>query len=200
MHKLTPAQRWTLILAPVNDIYLTLPSLPYCTTKYIILYEPGIRDSRPLFARNQGDAGIVSCAETDGGASRHRAFSHHCANLLATDPEVMQQLLQSQSTAYRLLGLKRVLMEAVEELSSLMVDDEFLSEEELDEIMDNAMSADDDDSDLMPPGECDGDCDCDCVCGCNCDCNCGCNCDGDCDCDSHTVLDIPCSSFCTRHM
>ena len=64
----------------------------------------GIRDSRPLFARNQGDAGIVSCAEIDGGASRHRAFSHHCANLLATDPEVMQQLLQSQSTAYRLLG------------------------------------------------------------------------------------------------
>ena len=89
MHKLTPAQRWTLILAPVNDIYLTLPSLPYCTTKYIILYEPGIRDSRPLFARNQGDAGIVSCAETDGGASRHRAFSHHCANLLATDPEAI---------------------------------------------------------------------------------------------------------------
>ena len=49
-------------------------------------------------------------------------------------------------------GLKRVLMEAVEELSSLMVDDDLLSEEELDDIMVTAMSADDDDSDLMPPG------------------------------------------------
>ena len=55
---------------------------------------------------------------------------------------------------YHQKGLKRVLMEAVEELSSLMVEDDFLTEEELDDIMDTAMSADDDDSDLMPPGNC----------------------------------------------
>lgn len=111
---------------------------------------PAIRDNRPLFAR-QGDAGIVSCAEVDGGAGRQRAFAHACANLLSTDPEIMQQLLQSQSTAYRLLGLKRILIEAVEELSSLMIDDGLLAEEEFDDIMDASLSADDDDSDLMPP-------------------------------------------------
>ena len=116
---------------------------------------PAIRDSRPLFAR-QADAGIVSCAEIDGGASRQRAFSHACANLLATDPELMQQLLQSQSTAYRLYGLKRILIEAVEELSSLMIEEGLLAEEEFDDVMDASLSPDDDDSDLMPPDDFEG--------------------------------------------
>jgi len=114
-----------------------------------------IRDNRPLFAR-RGDAGIVSCAETDGGAMRHRAFSHACANLLATDPEVMQQLLQSQSTCYRLQGLKRILIEAVEELCSLMVDDGLITEDEFADILEASAHPDDDDSDLLSPGDSEG--------------------------------------------
>ena len=112
-----------------------------------------IRDNRPLFARRGGDAAIVSCAETDGGAKRHRAFSHACANLLATDPEVMQQMLQSQSTAYRLQGLRRILIEAVEELCSLMVDDGLITEDEFSDILEMSVHPDDDDSDLLSPGD-----------------------------------------------
>lgn len=45
---------------------------------------PAIRDSRPLSALKD------KILEIDGGAARHRAFSHACANLLAT--EVIGQL------------------------------------------------------------------------------------------------------------
>jgi Lon protease-like protein len=40
---------------------------------------PAIRDSRPLFALKD------KILEIDGGAARHKAFSHACANLLATE-------------------------------------------------------------------------------------------------------------------
>ena len=40
---------------------------------------PAIRDSRPLFALKE------KILEIDGGATRHKAFSHACANLLATE-------------------------------------------------------------------------------------------------------------------
>jgi hypothetical protein len=78
------------------------------------------------------------------------------ANLLATESEVMQQLLQSQSTSFRLLGLKRILEEAVSELGSLMLDDGMLTEEELDTIKQASYHPDDDDSDLMPPDDFEG--------------------------------------------
>ena len=40
---------------------------------------PAIRDSRPLYVLKD------KVLELDGGAARHRAFSHACANLLATE-------------------------------------------------------------------------------------------------------------------
>jgi ATP-dependent protease La (LON) substrate-binding domain len=40
---------------------------------------PAIRDSRPLFALKD------KILEIDGGSARHKAFSHACANLLATE-------------------------------------------------------------------------------------------------------------------
>lgn len=40
---------------------------------------PAIRDSRPLFALKE------KILEIDGGSARHKAFSHACANLLATE-------------------------------------------------------------------------------------------------------------------
>ena len=42
---------------------------------------PAIRDSRPLYVLKD------KVLELDGGAARHRAFSHACANLLATEVE-----------------------------------------------------------------------------------------------------------------
>lgn len=48
---------------------------------------PAIRDSRPLWALKD------KILELDGGAARHRAFSHSCANLLAT--EVLKSICRS---------------------------------------------------------------------------------------------------------
>ena len=67
--------------------------------------------------------------------------------------EVMQQLLQSQSTSYRLIGLKRILAEAVEELSALMMDDGVMPDDLLNQVKRASYSRDDDDDDLMPPPE-----------------------------------------------
>lgn len=65
----------------------------------------------------------------------------------------MQQLLQSQSTSYRLIGLKRILAEAVEELSSLMIEDGVMPDDLLNKVKAASYSKDDDDEDLMPPPE-----------------------------------------------
>jgi hypothetical protein len=65
----------------------------------------------------------------------------------------MQQLLQSQSTSYRLIGLKRILAEAVEELSALMMDDGVMPDDLLNQVKRASYSRDDDDDDLMPPPE-----------------------------------------------
>eukprot|EP00596_Hydrurales_sp_CCMP1899_P007115 CAMPEP_0119041196 /NCGR_PEP_ID=MMETSP1177-20130426/11386_1 /TAXON_ID=2985 /ORGANISM="Ochromonas sp, Strain CCMP1899" /LENGTH=385 /DNA_ID=CAMNT_0007007047 /DNA_START=181 /DNA_END=1338 /DNA_ORIENTATION=- len=108
---------------------------------------PAIRESRPLFALKD------KILELDGGSARHRAFSHACANLLATEVNVMQQLLQSQSTSFRLIGLKAILAEAVEELSGIMVDDGVLPDDLLNTVKAASYSIDDDDDDLMPPPE-----------------------------------------------
>lgn len=97
---------------------------------------------------------LTSVTEFDYGAQRHTDFSHACAQMLATDPALMQQLLQSSSTMYRLHGIKRVLEEAVSELSSLLLDDEMLAEEELYAIREAAETGDDED--LMPSTDCDG--------------------------------------------
>ena len=65
----------------------------------------------------------------------------------------MQQLLQSQSTSYRLIGLKRILAEAVEELSALMIEDGVMPDDLLNKVKAASYSKDDDDDDLMPPPE-----------------------------------------------
>jgi Lon protease-like protein len=117
-----------------------------------VLLSPAIRDNRPL--RKKRDKLLPT--EADFGLSRHKAFSHACANLLSTEPAVMQQLLQSQSVAYRLHGLKQILAEAVEELTSLVVDDDLISADAVAEIRRSSAMDDDDDSDLMPPLEYEG--------------------------------------------
>ena len=65
----------------------------------------------------------------------------------------MQQLLQSQSTSFRLIGLKRILAEAVEELSALMMDDGVMPDDLLNQVKRASFSREDDDDDLMPPLE-----------------------------------------------
>lgn len=65
----------------------------------------------------------------------------------------MQQLLQSQSTSFRLIGLKRILAEAVEELSAVMIDDGVMPDDLLNQVKRASYSRDDDDDDLMPPPE-----------------------------------------------
>lgn len=107
---------------------------------------PGIRDNKP----DKSDKSV------DLMIQRHRSFSMHCANLLSTESEVMQQLLQSKSTTYRLQGLKRILNEAVGELSTLLLDDGLVTEEILSTIHSKCNRDDDDDSDLMPPANYNG--------------------------------------------
>lgn len=68
----------------------------------------------------------------------------------------MQQLLQSQSTSFRLIGLKRILAEAVEELSAVMMDDGVMPDDLLNQVKRASYSRDDDDDDLMPPPEYNG--------------------------------------------
>ena len=65
----------------------------------------------------------------------------------------MQQLLQSQSTSYRLVGLKRILAEAVDELSALMMEDGVMPDDLLNKVKAASYSKDDDDDDLMPPSD-----------------------------------------------
>lgn len=65
----------------------------------------------------------------------------------------MQQLLQSQSTSFRLTGLKRILAEAVEELNAVMMDDGVMPDDLLNQVKRASYSRDDDDDDLMPPPE-----------------------------------------------
>jgi hypothetical protein len=111
----------------------------------MIEISPGIRDSRP------GQVGLI---EIDYGVQRHQAFTHACSHLLSTEPAIMQQLLQSRSIVYRLHGIKRVLEEAISELSSLLLDDDMLLEEEFQAIQEAALSGDDDD--LMPTDDYNG--------------------------------------------
>jgi hypothetical protein len=92
------------------------------------------------------------------GSSRHERFSNACASLLTTNPQIMQILLQAQSTAFRLHGLKRILMEAVSELSSLQIEAGIISDQEFREITErshiglgpNASEDPDGDLDLAP--------------------------------------------------
>jgi hypothetical protein len=78
------------------------------------------------------------------------------SNLFEHQVEVMQQLLQSQSTSFRLIGLKRILAEAVEELSAVMMDDGVMPDDLLNQVKRASYSRDDDDDDLMPPPEYNG--------------------------------------------
>lgn len=81
------------------------------------------------------------------------SISLRTALTLIRQVEVMQQLLQSQSTSFRLTGLKRILAEAVEELNAVMMDDGVMPDDLLNQVKRASYSRDDDDDDLMPPPE-----------------------------------------------
>lgn len=87
--------------------------------------------------------------ESDGGAARHERFSFAVANLLDTEPVILQLLLQTRSTSFRLNGIKSILVHAVEELCELLSADELLGDEEL-EAQESLASSDYDD-DLRAP-------------------------------------------------
>lgn len=112
--------------------------------KPLIELSPMIRDHRP--GQNQ--------LELDYGIKRHIVFSNACCHLLSTEPSILQQLLQSQSTFYRLQGVKSVLEGAVSELISLLLDDNVIQEEDLQSIQE--LSLLNNDEDLMPSHENEG--------------------------------------------
>eukprot|EP01038_Epipyxis_sp_PR26KG_P005428 gene5428-7518_t len=87
---------------------------------------------------------------------RFEAFSLACANLISTEPEIMQQLQQTRSTIFRLNGLKRILNEAVDELSALLMADGILKESSLKQIKEQSNGWYDDISDLKPSMNYDG--------------------------------------------
>lgn len=136
-----------------EDIYILLKSYLRLArlqsvnedSRGMIEISPAIRDARP------GQIGMI---EVDGGVARHRDFSHAVSHLLATEPTIMQQLFQSKSTVYRLQGIKCVLEEAISELSTLLLEDELILDEEFLAIQEAALSGDDDD--LMPSEDYDG--------------------------------------------
>jgi len=114
------------------------------------VFTPAVRDSRPCASVRAKE----KCPSDT--MARHARFSFAVANLLSTESEIMQQIFQSTSCTYRLHGLKRILAEAVSEVSSLLVDDNLLSELELDKITKRARTLDDNDDDLMPPVDYEG--------------------------------------------
>jgi hypothetical protein len=63
----------------------------------------------------------------------------------------MQQIFQSRQVSYRLHGIKRILAEAVDELSSLIIDDGVMTAKAVREVITKSTSPNDDDSDLIPP-------------------------------------------------
>lgn len=104
---------------------------------------PAVRDNRPLIAYLESNK--------EAQQTRLKLFSHAVANMLSTEPNLMQMLMQTRSTHFRLRGLKCVLTEAVSELSSLLVDDKLITIDILNDIKDMSFSPEDDDSDLLPP-------------------------------------------------
>lgn len=122
-------------------------------TKLLIEISPSIRDSRPTVS----SSGSIGCNDGDidvGVVHRHTTFSHACCSLLSTEPCIMQQLLQSDSTTYRLHGIKRILEEAISELTSLLLDDGMITSDELQSIREFALT--NEDSDLLPDEDNDG--------------------------------------------
>lgn len=87
--------------------------------------------------------------EEDGGAARHERFSFAVANLLDTEPVILQLLLQTRSTRFRLNGIKSILVHAVEELCELLSADELLSDDELE--AQESLASSDYDKDLRAP-------------------------------------------------
>jgi len=121
---------------------------------------PAVRDSRPLGPMGRlsgvGDSRSDSNSESDrgkerdGGTDRHRRFSFAVAHLLSTDATIMQILLQERCTAFRLHGLKRILIEAVAELGTVLVENGVITQAIFDDIRERGERDDEDDSDLMP--------------------------------------------------
>jgi hypothetical protein len=62
----------------------------------------------------------------------------------------MQIMLQETSTAFRLHGLKRILIEAVAELGTALVDEGMTDQRGFDRIREKGENVDDDATDLMP--------------------------------------------------
>ena len=111
------------------------------STQQNVLFQPAVHRNRP-----QPDL-----READKGVARHIAFSHACANLLSTEPAILQQIFQNRLISYRLHGIKRILAEAIDELSSLLIDDGALTIHAVADIVVQSTSPTDDDADLVPP-------------------------------------------------
>eukprot|EP01041_Mallomonas_annulata_P000925 gene925-1792_t len=132
-----------------NDIFFLLKLYMRLTrlqtnrsTSSDVFLPPEIRENKPeeIDDNNTIDFGKL--------ATRQEKFSNACANILSTDKVVLQQLLQSQSTLYRLQGVKAILVMAVGEVSELLKDEGLLPETELRQ--QELLAASDDDSDLCP--------------------------------------------------
>ena len=108
-----------------------------------IRLSPAVRDSAPLSISSRD-------RESDGGRQRHKRFSYAVGDLLSTDPAIMQIMLQETSTAFRLHGLKRILIEAVAELGTSLVDEGMTDQRGFDRIREKGENVDDDATDLMP--------------------------------------------------
>lgn len=121
------------------------PNSEIVLTSNIFENKPKLR----LHSKNKVIADDNECAtnlaDSGDAASRHEKFSNACANLLSTERVILQQLLQSQSTKYRLSGVKSILVQAVGEISALLADEGLLSPSMLRDIEAEALSTDSED-------------------------------------------------------
>jgi len=106
---------------------------------------PMVMRWRPA-AASLGEAAV----DGDNGFERHKQFSFAVAHFLSTEPGLMQVLLQERSTSFRLHSLKRILLEAVGELSQKMLETNIVSQRLFDSIVEQSRDPYDDDSDLIP--------------------------------------------------
>ena len=157
-------QQLALEVYELLKTYLRIARLQDCDNQ-LLTVNPGIRDTKPspnalLFnvgsSDSDGDDQRTSSLSLNESIlrnlqTRNLLFSFECASLLSTESDIMQQLLQSKSTSYRLRGLKSILSEAIQELSYILMDDNLITVEALTELETQSRRRDDDDSDLMPP-------------------------------------------------
>lgn len=116
-----------------------------------VCFQPAVYSCRPVSKPSRG----IDSLEKDEVEvhARHQAFCHACANLLSTEPSILQQIFQSRSLQFQLHGIKCILAEAADELSSLMIEDGLLAKTTLQEVIRRSTADIDDDSDLAPPAD-----------------------------------------------